>query len=60
MPTGNKIAIHNKLNKNLKIHSNSKFTSNSRALKSFQFAHITLSQDNKHNNINKIDLITMD
>ena len=62
MPTVNKIAIHKKLNKNLKKNTfQLKIYSNSRPLESFQFKlcnlhdlqKLTLFQGNKHNNIKK-------
>ena len=62
MPTVNKIAIHKKLNKNLKKNTfQLKIYSNSRPLESFQFKlcnlhdlqKLTLFEGNKHNNIKK-------
>ena len=59
MHTVNKIAIHNKMNKNLK--NTFQFSSNSGPLESFQFKlcnlhkqhNLTFFQGNKHNNIQK-------
>ena len=60
MPTVNNIAIHNKLNKNLKKNTlQLKIYSNSQPLESFQFKLCNLHdlqklfQGNKHNNIKK-------